>query len=161
MSNFDVIKDANGKEYLMLDSSELYDDTQMGNKSEDFEILKKLGEGSFGKVFKVRSKINNKVYAMKQINISEIRNKKGERAYELTINETKFLEELSHPHIIKYYKNFIEGNYLYIIIEYSANGDMKSFLDAHKMFNKHIPEEKLWNICLQCMEALYYVIKME
>ena len=157
MSNFDVIKDANGKEYLMLDSSELYDDTQMGNKSEDFEILKKLGEGSFGKVFKVRSKINNKVYAMKQINISEIRNRKGERAYQLTINETTFLEELSHPHIVKYYKNFTEGNYLYIIIEFSANGDMKSFLEAHKMFNKHIPEEKLWNIFLQCMEALYYV----
>ena len=92
MSNFDVIKDANGKEYLMLDSSELYDDTQMGNKSEDFEILKKLGEGSFGKVFKVRSKINNKVYAMKQINISEIRTRQGERAYQLTKTRPHFLK---------------------------------------------------------------------
>ena len=40
----------------MLDSSELYDDTQMGNKSDDFEILKKLGQGGFGQVFKVNLK---------------------------------------------------------------------------------------------------------
>ena len=161
MSNFDTIKDTEGKEYLVFDNSELYDDSQMGDKSDDFEILRKLGKGGFGQVFKVRSKINNKVYAMKILNIKEIKKEKGEKAYQLTMNETTILEGLSHPHIIKYYKNFIEGNYLYIIIEYSANGDMKSFLDAHKMFNKHIPEEKLWNICLQCMEALYYVIKME
>ena len=61
MSNFDTIKDNYGKEYLVFDSSELYDDSQVGNKSEDFEILRKLGEGAFGKVFKVRSKKNNKV----------------------------------------------------------------------------------------------------
>ena len=156
MSNFDTITNTEGKEYLVFDSSELFDDSQMGNKSEDFEILKKLGEGGFGKVFKVRSKINNKVYAMKMVDLEELKTK-GEKAYQLTMNEIKFLEVLVHPHIIKYYKNFNEGKYLYIIIEFAPNGDIEGFIEAHKRFNKHIPEEEVWNILLQCMGALEYV----
>ena len=159
MTNFDTIKDIQGKEYLVFDSSKLYDDNQMGNKSEDFEILKKLGEGSFGKVFKVKSKINNKIYAMKQLNIKELKIE-NEKAYQLSINETSFLQVLSHPHIIKYYKNFTEGDFLYIIIEFVANGDIDGFIEAHKKFKKHIPEEELWNIFLQCMGALAYVHSM-
>ena len=56
MSKFDVIKDSEEKEYLLFDRTELYDDSQIGNKSDDFEILRKLGEVNFQKVFKVRSK---------------------------------------------------------------------------------------------------------
>ena len=159
MSNFDVINDAMGKEYLVFDSSELYDDYQMGNKSDDFEILKKLGSGAFGKVFKVRSKINNKVYAMKIINIKELK-EENEKAYQLTVNETEFLKGLSHSHVIKYYKCFTEGQFLYIIIEFAENGDMDCFIEAHKKFKKHIQEEELWNIFLQCMGALAYVHSM-
>ena len=159
MSNFDTINDVDGKEYLVFDSSEIYDDSQMGSKSDDFELLRKLGEGAFGKVFKVRSKINNKVYAMKKLNIKEIK-EDNEKAYQLTINETSFLEGLSHPHIVKYYKQFIEGDYLYIIIEFVANGDIDGFIEAHKRFNKHISEEEIWNIFYQCMTALSYVHSM-
>ena len=159
MSNFDTINDVDGKEYLVFDSSELYDDSQMGSKSDDFELLRKLGEGAFGKVFKVRSKINNKVYAMKKLNIKEIK-EENEKAYQLTINETSFLEGLSHHHIVKYYKKFIEGDYLYIIIEFVANGDIDGFIEAHKRFNKHISEEEIWNILYQCMTALSYVHSM-
>lgn len=156
MSNFDVIKDEEGKEYLMFDSSELYDDSLLGNSSSDYEILRKLGEGAFGKVFKVRCKKNNKIYAMKMLNIMELK-KTNEKAYILALNETSFLEGLKHPHIIKYYKNFIEGPYLYIIIEFVANGDMSGFINANKAFGKYISEEELWNIFLQCMDALTYV----
>ena len=156
MSNFDVIKDAEGKEYLMFDSSELYDDNQMGDKPEDFELLIKLGEGAFGQVFKVRSKLNNKVYAMKKLNIKELK-MNSEKIYQLTLNETSFLKGLSHPHIIKYYKYFIEKDFLYIIIEFVENGDMDGFIEANKKFKKHFPEEVLWNIFLQCMDALSYI----
>ena len=62
-----TIKDQEGKEYLIFDETELYDDSEMGDKLEDFSILQILGKGSFGFVAKVRSNKNNKIYAMKKI----------------------------------------------------------------------------------------------
>ena len=61
MNNFDFIEDENGKEYCLINCSEVYNDEKVGNCLEDFEIIKELGKGSFGKVFKVRSKKNNKI----------------------------------------------------------------------------------------------------
>ena len=158
MSNFDIVKDVEGKDYLIFDSSELYDESNIGNKLEDFEFLSKLGEGSYGQVYKVLSKLNNKVYAMKKLDMLKILRKEGARAYELTYNESTFLQILNHPHVVKYYKNFEIGKeYLYIIIEYIPNGSLKNYIDAQAKFKKHIPEELMWNIFLQCMEALAYI----
>ena len=67
-----TIKDQDGKQYIIFDESELYDDKEMGDKLEDFEIQQILGKGSYGFVAKVRSKRNNKIYAMKQIDLSKV-----------------------------------------------------------------------------------------
>jgi len=155
MNNFDIINGEDGKKYLMFDSSELYDDSLLGNSSSDYEIIRILGEGTFGKVYKVLCKKNNKVYSMKMVNIIELK-KKNENADIVAYNEISLLEELEHPHIIKYYKKFIEGSYLYIIFEYASNGDINGFINTNKAFDKYIPEERLWNIFLQCMSALTY-----
>ena len=190
MSHFDVVKDIKGKEYLVFDSSELYDESQIGNKLEDFEILGKLGKGAFGEVFKVLSKLNNKVYAMKRIDLKKLR-EKAEKKYNedlqnaklndykidenwlkklektkndpirLAFNETEYLKDLNHPHIIKYYSHFKEGDsYLYIIIEFARNGDLQRIINANKVLNKYLKEEELWNIFLQCMDALSYIHSM-
>ena len=101
MSDFDIINDSEWKEFLVFDSSVLYDDSQMGDKFDDFEVLSKLGAGSFREVFKVLSKINNKVYAIKRLNLKEIKkNKDGEKAVQLSRNEASFLLGLNHPHVI-------------------------------------------------------------
>ena len=183
MSNFNVIEDIKGKEYLVFDSPESYDKTQVGNTFEDFEVLQKLGKGAFGVVYKVLSKINNRIYAMKKINLTKIKteyensNKAAlamaessgnaeeikqikkimEDPIRLALNETEYLKYLDNPHIIKYYNTFKEDGYLYLIIEYARNGDLDKINNTNIELNKHLPEEQLWNIFLQCMEALAYI----
>ena len=59
------IKDQDGKQYIIFDETELYDDNEMGDKLEDFDIKQVLGKGSYGFVAKVRSKKNKKIFTMK------------------------------------------------------------------------------------------------
>lgn len=156
MTEFNIVNDIQDNEYSVFDNSDLYDDSKMGNKLEDFEILLFLGKGAYGKVYKVCSKINNKIYAMKILDLKAIK-EKSKRGYELALHETKFLERLSHPHIIKYYKNFRINDFIYIIFDYMSNGNMEEYVKAHKKMNRNFPEEELWNFFLQCMWSLAYI----
>lgn len=47
-----------------ITQTRLYDDASLETR---YEILNKLGEGSFGTVYRVRNKENNLFYAMKTI----------------------------------------------------------------------------------------------
>ena len=149
-----TIKDQDGKQYIIFDESELYDDSEMGDKLEDFDILQILGKGSYGFVAKVRSNKNNKIYAMKQIDLNKIG---SEKEIELCKREVLLLQKLNHPNINKYYKSFANNNCLYIIMEFMNNGDLSGFIKAHEKFNKPVREEEVWNILLQSMNALEYI----
>ena len=56
---------------------------------------------------------------------------------------------------------FRYDNFIYILTEYVPNGDLKSFIKSHQRFKRHIPEDELWTIFLQCMEALVYVHSLD
>ena len=148
------IKDQDGKQYIIFDETELYDDNEMGDKLEDFDIQQVLGKGSYGFVAKVRSKKNKKIYAMKQIDLSKIGSQKE---VELCKREVILLQRLNHPNINKYYKSFSLNKCLYIIMEFMDNGDLSGFIKAHEKFNKPVREEEVWNILLQSMKALEYI----
>ena len=149
-----TIKDATGKEYYIFDESELFDDNEMGEKLDDFEILQILGKGSYGFVAKIRSLKNKKIYAMKQIDLSKLG---SEKEKQLCKQEISLLQQLNHPNINKYYKSFLDNNCLYIIMEFMDNGDISGFINAHKKFKKPVREEEVWNILLQSMKALSYI----
>ena len=149
-----TIKDQEGKEYLIFDESELYNDSEMGDKLEDFSILQILGKGSFGFVAKVRSNKNNKIYAMKKIDLDKMG---SDKEIELCKGEIILLQRLNHPNINKYYKSFSLNNCLYIIMEFMNNSDLDGFIKAHEKFNIPVREEEVWNILLQSMTALEYI----
>ena len=128
----------------------------IGNKIEDFEILQNIGENSFGFISKVKSKINHKIYAIKMIDFSIIKNEKEKQ---LSKDEIVLLNKLQSPHIIKYYGYFIEGERYYIIMEYFNNGDLRRYIDAYKNMKKPIPEEELWKLFYQSMSGLAFIHK--
>ena len=146
--------DIENKEHLFLNESNLNKKQNIGDILEDYEILMLLGEGSFGKVLKVRSKLNNNLYAMKIVDLKKIKDK---NLLKYTDREAKILPKLSHPHILKYYNTFQKDSSLYIITEYIKNGDLSDLIRAHKKLDIPFMEEELWDIFYQCINALCYI----
>lgn len=155
MNNFDIIIDNEGKEHSAFDTNdkEEINNQLIGSTLDDFEILNSLGKGGFGHVYKVSSKRNNEIYAMKIADLPEVDEEKKKK----NKNEVKFLEKLSHPHIIKIYYSFEEKGKLYIILDYINNGDVKKLIKSYKLLNIKIPEELIWNLLLQSLSGLTYI----
>ena len=126
----------------------------IGNKFDDFEILQTLGKGSYGFVAKVRSKINQKIYAMKMIDFSLI---KDQSERQLTQNEIKIIKSSNSPHIIKCYNYFTNGDKCYLLMEYMNNGDLKGFITAHQSMKTPVDQKELLQIFYQCMSGLSYI----
>ena len=75
---------------------------------EDFQIIKVIGRGSFGKVYLVRKKDNGTIYAMKTlkkdtiIRKNQMNNTKGKLFINyISLVERTILEKLNHPFIVK------------------------------------------------------------
>ena len=149
-----LIKDSKGNEHMVFNKRENDEYNEMGSNVDDFEILQVLGEGSFGFVAKVKSRLNHKIYAMKQMDFSTLKDKK---IIKLCENETKLLSKLNHSLITKYYKSIKEGDKLYIIMEFMDNGDLGGMMKASKILEKPIEEEKIYEIFIQAMKSLAYI----
>ena len=122
----------------------------IGNNLNDFEILRVLEDGENSKVIKVKSKIDNGIYAMKQIELRLI------EKYNLQ-KEIDLFREANHPNIIKCYSIFDEGNYKYIIMEFMNNGDLESYKELNTTFGINIAEQKIIEFAYNCLSALEYI----
>lgn len=65
---------------------------------EDFEVLKVVGQGAFGKVYQVRKKGTSEIYAMKVMRKDKIMEKNHE---EYMKAERDILEMVDHPFIVQ------------------------------------------------------------
>ena len=150
----EILKDKMENENIIFDESELYDDSIMGDKIEDFEILGVLYQSneSTDFIMKVRSLKNHKIYSMRRLD------KKNYENCPNLDNEISRLIQLNSPNIIKYYKSIRDPkNNIYLIEEYVDNKDLNGFVEAHKVLEKPVSEQEVWNFLLQCLSALAYI----
>ena len=88
------------------------------NNFEFLDSKKILGEGSFSKVYKVRSKLDNQIYALKKIDLKLL----SEREIENLQTEIDLHKTLDHPYVIKFIDYMFHKNSLYILLEHAPNG---------------------------------------
>ena len=131
------------------------DDKKIGNKIDDFEILQVLGEGSFGFVAKVKSKINFKIYALKKADYDKLSKSQKDEA----LNELIMLKFFDHPNVCNCLTSFEQDKCQYIVMHLFNNKDLFQYLSANCHLRMHIKEENIWNIFYQCLEGLIYIHK--
>ena len=70
---------------------------------DDFELIRVVGKGSFGKVLLVRKRSSDKLFAMKILRKQEVVKRKQ---IEHTLTERRILEQIDHPYIVKLHYAF-------------------------------------------------------
>ncbi|KAH0839697.1 kinase-like domain-containing protein [Lanmaoa asiatica] len=100
----------------------------------DFEFLKLIGRGTFGKVFQVRKKDTKRIYAMKVLSKKEIIAKK-EVAH--TIGERKILQRsLESPFLVGLKFSFQTDSDLYLITDFKSGGELFWHLQKETRFTE-------------------------
>jgi len=94
-------------------------------KLDDFDRLKTLGTGSFGRVMLAQHKENKTFYAMKILDKQKVVKLKQ---VEHTLNEKRILQAISFPFLVGLEYHFKDNSNLYMILEYVPGGEMFSHL---------------------------------
>lgn len=100
---------------------------------ENFEFLKVLGKGTFGKVILCREKTTNHLYAIKILK-KEVIIKKDE--VEHTKTENRVLQTTRHPFLIGLKYSFTTEDRLCFVMEYVNGGELFFHLSRERIFSE-------------------------
>ena len=118
----------------------------------DFEPLKLLGTGTFGRVLLVRFKSNNQLYAMKILMKSRIKSTHQE---EHTKAERDLMVQIDNPFLLNIKFAFQDETKLYIVSNFMQGGDM--FYHLH--FESKFSEKKAKFYLIEIILGLEYLHK--
>jgi RAC serine/threonine-protein kinase len=100
---------------------------------DDFIKLKVVGKGAFGKVYLVKKKDNDQVFAMKMLNKKEIRDRDE---IEHTLAEKSVLSKVKHPFLAGLYYSFQSDNNLYFVMDFINGGELFHHLSIEGSFHE-------------------------
>ncbi|KAL1960503.1 hypothetical protein VTO42DRAFT_7802 [Malbranchea cinnamomea] len=122
-------------------------------ESDKYEVLERIGSGSFGVIRKVRRKSDGHILCRKEINYVKMSYKEREQ---LT-TEFNILSSLRHPNIVAYYhrEHLKMTQDLYLYMEYCGGGDLGQVINNLIATNQYAEEEFVWRVLSQLATALY------
>lgn len=69
----------------------------------DFEVLEEIGSGGFGRVFRVKHKLDRKEYALKVVQTSS-----SSKELEKIVREVQVLASIQNQHVVRYFSAWLE-----------------------------------------------------
>ena len=162
----------------------------IGTKPEEFEEIKSndykpytiLGIGNFGFAEKMKSKLNNKLYAIKKLPVKNDLSKNLLRDYINFIRETTFMLSLNNQYIVKLfgyfqgmekinklkeiYKNHKRKLYqqdtndkkmYFLVLDFMDNGNLENLNDSYRNQGKKLEQNFVIKIFKQLLIGLNYL----
>ena len=117
-----------------------------------FELISKLGEGSYSVVFKVRRKEDSKIYALKKVKLKKLSEKEKKNA----LNEVRILASIKSTFVVSYKEAFFDeiDSSLCIVMEFADKGDLFQKITHFKRMGYYFDEMDIWKIFIQMTKGL-------
>ena len=123
----------------------------------EYQILEKIGKGTFGTVYKVKKYNESFLYVIKQIPLNEL----TEEQIKQVNTEAKLLSLINSNFVVKYFESFIDNYELFIVMEYCDNGDLYHFLQEQQIKSTPLKEDLVWQIFIKITLGLSTIHKMK
>ncbi|XP_068120673.1 serine/threonine-protein kinase 4-like [Hyperolius riggenbachi] len=119
---------------------------------EVFDVLEKLGEGSYGSVFKASHKETSQIVAIKQIPV--------ESDLQEIIKEISIMQQCDSTHVVKYYGSYFKNSDLWIVMEYCGGGSVSDIIRLRKQTLKEDEMATILQSTLKGLEYLHFMRKI-
>ena len=123
-------------------------------KLEDFNFIRLIGVGSYGKVYVASKNSNDKLYAIKIINKNKINTKIQKKRIK---TERNLLANINHPFIMKLSYAFQTKQSLYFITKFMHGGELNYHIYTEK--SNYFSEEKTKFYAAEIILGLNYLHK--
>ena len=110
--------------HIQASFSELNPEKKKSWTLNDFSIGKIVGEGQYGKVYKVQEKETGIIYAMKVMYISRFYR---DNIIDQLEREIEIQSRLKHPNILRMYGAFVADGRVHVLLEWADRGNLYDF----------------------------------
>ena len=117
-----------------------------GDITQFYEVQKKIGEGAYGKIYKVRNKQSGDIRAMKQITKTKIQDMGKFQT------EIKILSMLDHPNIVRLFEVIEDDKYYNLLEELCTGGELLT-----RAQKTQLKEKEIAKIFHQIMSGVAYI----
>jgi calcium-dependent protein kinase len=150
-NNFEYSNDGN---YSINLTNDIIVSQSKKKTSDDYKLLKQLGEGSYATVYCVQNKITGSKRAMKIIDKNEDCSEEEDKE---VLNEISILRTLDHPNILKIFEFYISKESYSLVTELCKEGELYNEIVNKGPFN----EEYSAYVMYQILSAVNYCHKMK
>ncbi|KAH9635730.1 hypothetical protein HF086_013838 [Spodoptera exigua] len=132
--------------HVTYELKKLSEESLTRQPEEVFDIICKLGEGSYGSVYKALHKESGQVLAIKQVPV--------DTDLQEIIKEISIMQQCDSPYVVKYYGSYFKNTDLWIVMEYCGAGSVSDIMRLRK---KTLSEDEIATILCDTLKGLEYL----